>query len=243
MKTELAKLANRIYDHAPRLHRATYDLYKRWSDRAERKLLSQLIAPGMTVLDIGANIGIYTEFLAKLVGPSGRVVAFEPEQRNVERLRDATRKYKQVEVVNAAVSDHSGTLSLYVADDLNVDHRTYAPRETRRSVDVAAVALDDFVGERDRVDVIKMDIQGSELAALRGARRLLASDEAPIILFEYWPYGLRSAGENPLALLSELASFGYDPRTIEGLPVPDFPILGADVYVNLVAARLLRSSR
>ena len=107
MKIELAKLANRIYDHAPTVHRATYDLYKRWSDRAERRLLSQLITPGMTVLDIGANIGIYTEFLAKLVGPSGHVVAFEPEQRNVERLRDAARKYKQVEVVHAAVSDTS----------------------------------------------------------------------------------------------------------------------------------------
>ena len=242
MKTKLAKLANRMYDHAPTLHRATYNLYKRWSDRAERRLLRQLITPGMTVLDIGANIGIYTEFLAKLVGPSGRVVAFKPEQRNVGRLRCAAQKYKQVEVVNAAVSDHSGTLKLYVADDLNVDHRTYAPRETRRSIDVAAVTLDDFVGERDRVDVIKMDIQGAELAALRGARRLLASDEAPVILFEYWPYGLRSAGENPQALLSELASFGYEPRTIEGSLVPDFPCSGADVYVNLVAARSLRSS-
>ena len=106
MKTEFAKLTNRIYDHAPALHRATYNLYKRWSDGAERRLLRQLITPGMTVLDLGANIGIYTEFLAKLVGPSGCVVAFEPEQRNVERLRDPAQKYKQIEVVNAAVSDH-----------------------------------------------------------------------------------------------------------------------------------------
>lgn len=243
MKTELAKLANRMYDHAPALHRATYDLYKRWSDRAERRLLSELIAPGMTVLDIGANIGIYTEFLAELVGTSGRVVAFEPEQRNLERLRVATRKYKQVEVVHAAVSDHSGTLTLYVADDLNVDHRSYAPGETRRSVEVAAIALDDFVAERDRVDVIKMDIQGAELSALRGARHLLASDRAPVILLEYWPYGLRGAGENPQALLAELASFGYDPRTIEGLPVPDLSASGVDVYLNVVAARPLRKSR
>lgn len=242
MKTELAKLANRLYDHTPRLHRAAYDLYKRWSDRAERRLLSQLISPGMTVLDVGANIGIYTEFLAKLVGPSGRVVAFEPEQRNVEHLRNAARNYKQVEVVHAAVSDRSGTLKLFVADDLNVDHRTYAPLETRRSVDVAAVALDDFVSEGDHVDVIKMDIQGAELAALRGARRLLASQNAPVILFEYWPYGLRSAGENPKALLSELASFGYAPRMIDGSPVPNFISLGADVYMNLVATRSLRSS-
>ena len=211
------------------LHRATYGLYKGWSDREERKLLDGLITPGMTVLDIGANIGIYTEFLAKLVGPSGRVVAFEPERRNLERLRRATQKYRHVEVVHAAVSDHSGTIKLYVADDLNVDHRSYAPK--RESVEVVAIALDDFFAKRDGVDLIKMDIQGAELAAVRGARRLLESDHAPIILFEYWPYGLRSAGENPQALLDELRSFGYELRTIDGLPVPQFVATGIDTYI------------
>jgi FkbM family methyltransferase len=235
MKTELAKLANRLYDHTPALHRATYSVYKRWSDRAERKLLSGLILPGMTVLDVGANIGIYTEFLAKCVGPSGRVVAFEPEQRNLERLRTATRKYKQVEVVCAAVSDRSGTLKLYVADDLNVDHRSYATADARNSVDVVAVALDDFFTTHDQIDVIKMDIQGAELAAIRGARRLLASNRPPVILFECWPYGLRSAGETPQALFAELISYGYELRTIEGLPVPQFSSAGIDVYLNLVA--------
>ena len=237
MKTELAKLANRLYDHAPLTHRRLYSLYKGWSDRAERATLRRLIAPGMTVYDIGANIGIYTQFLAKLVGASGRVVAFEPEQRNVERLRAAIRQYDQVEVLHAAVSDSSGTLKLYVADDLNVDHRSYACEEHRPFVEVNAVALDDIVSDRGTPDVIKMDIQGAELAALRGARRLL-SQTSPALLLEYWPYGLRSAGEDPQLLVEELESHGYSVRTIDDLPVPaGISDANPEVYLNLVALR------
>lgn len=237
MKIGLARLGNHFYNWTPKLYRSLYSLYKALSDRDERRILRQLIKPGMTVLDVGANIGIYTEFLAKLVGPSGRVVAFEPEQQNVTRLRIATRTYEQVEVVQAAVSDVSGSLKLYIANDLNVDHRVYAPDEKRPCVEVRALAIDDFVPVGDHVDVIKMDIQGAELAALRGARRLLSSD-SPALLLEYWPYGLRAAGEEPEALLAELKSLGYRVRTIDDLPVPDMPTKNPDVYLNLVALRL-----
>ena len=237
MKIGLARLGNHLYKSTPKLYRSLYSLYKALSDRNERRILRQLIEPGMTVLDVGANIGIYTEFLAKLVGSSGRVVAFEPEQQNVERLRTATQAYRQVEVVHAAVSDVSGSLKLYVADDLNVDHRSYAPAEERACVEVRAVSIDDFVAAQDHVDLIKMDIQGAELAALRGARRLLTSD-SPALLLEYWPYGLRSAGEDPQALLTELESLGYRIRTIEDLPVPEMStVTSPDVYLNLVAVR------
>ena len=237
MKTELAKLANRLYDRAPSTHRRLYSLYKGWSDRAERAALRRLITPGMTVYDIGANIGIYTQFLAKLVGVSGRVVAFEPEHRNVERLRTATHQYHQVEVLHAAVSDRSGILKLYVAEDLNVDHRSYPCEGSRSFVEINAIALDDFAVDRGTVDVIKMDIQGAELAALRGARRML-SQNSPALLLEYWPYGLRSAGEDPRLLIEELETHGYNVRTIDDLPVPaGISDANPDVYLNLVALR------
>jgi FkbM family methyltransferase len=190
----------------------------------------------MTVLDIGANIGIYTSFLADLVGPTGRVVAFEPESRNVERLRSGVGSRAQVEVVHAAVTDRSGTIELFVADDLNVDHHTYAS-DGRRSEKVAAVALDDFVREGERVDLIKMDIQGAEAAALRGARRVLSADPGPALLMEYWPYGLRRAGEDPLALLSFLRTCGFECATVGGAPLPSPDGVDPDRYVNIVAKR------
>lgn len=238
MKTELARLANRLYDHAPAAHRSMYSLYKSWSDRAERALLRRLISPGMTVFDIGANIGIYTTFLARLVGASGRVVAFEPEQRNVDRLRTAVRTYEQVEVVHAAVSDRSGILNLYVADDLNVDHRTYAPGEHRRKcVQVQAVALDDFVADYCPIDVVKMDIQGAELAALRGALQLLSSDSPPVLLLEYWPFGLTRAGDEPTELIRLLKSKDFEITTVDGNCAPELDSTQVDQYVNLVAQK------
>ena len=235
MKIGLARLGNHLYRWTPTLYRSLYSLYKALSDRDERTILRRLIKPGMTVLDVGANIGVYTEFLAKLVGPSGRVVAFEPEQQNMERLRVATQAYKQVEVVHAAVSDVSGSVKLYIADDLNVDHRTYAPGEERPCVEVRAVTIDHFVTAQDRVDVIKMDIQGAELAAVRGARRVLSSRPAPVLIFEYWPYGLCSAGHNPDDLIAELESAGYELSTVGNAPFPSATTPDADDYVNIVA--------
>lgn len=214
-----------------------YHAYKSWSDRAERHILRQLVQPGMTVFDVGANIGVYTSFFAGLVGPAGRVVAFEPEARNVERLRNATKRYKQVEVVHAAVSDRSGTLTLYLADDLNVDHRSYEPSEARASVAVPALALDDFVSGRFDVHLIKMDIQGAELAAVRGARRILSSARAPVCLLEYWPYGLLSAGHDPEDLIAELQSAGFELTSVGNAPLPSATAPTADSYVNLVARK------
>lgn len=237
MKVALAKLANRLYDRAPQLHRAVYRAYKAWSDRAERAILSELLTPGMTVFDVGANIGVYTRFIAEHVGRSGHVVAFEPESRNIERLQMAMRDLPQVEVVHGAVSDRSGTLQLYIADDLNVDHHSYPSEDVRRCVEVPAFALDDFLASGARVDLIKMDIQGAEFSAVRGARRMLSENAAPTLLMEYWPYGLRAAGEDPRALLTELEALGYSFTTVKNAPLPDPDCAAIDDYINLVASK------
>jgi FkbM family methyltransferase len=242
LKTELARLANRLYDTSPAVHRALYGAYKRWSDRIERALIRSLLRPGMHVLDVGANIGIYTEFLASLVGQEGRVFAFEPESRNVERLRKATRNLPQVTVVPAGVAERSGTLELFVTDDFNADHRTYAAEPGRRSVEIRAVALDDHVPPGQKIHFIKMDIQGAELAALRGARQLLSGSDAPTLLFEYWPHGLRAAGHDPRMLIEELKSFGYDLSTIAAVPWPDPGSDDPNDYINVFATPPRRPS-
>ena len=86
MHPALLKLGNRLYEHAYGLYKPLYGFYKAVSDRAERDMLRDLIKPGMTAIDVGANIGTYTRFLAELVGDAGRIIAFEPHPRNYERL-------------------------------------------------------------------------------------------------------------------------------------------------------------
>ena len=71
MNIEIAKLGNLLYEHCPPLYRVLYRAYKALSDRAERRLLRDVLRPGMVVADVGANIGVYSTFLAGLVGNAG----------------------------------------------------------------------------------------------------------------------------------------------------------------------------
>jgi FkbM family methyltransferase len=237
MKALLARGANPLYDAAPSVYRSLYSIYKRLSDRRERALFSAWLRAGDTVLDIGANIGAYTSFFANLVGPEGKVFAFEPEQRNLARLHRLASRLRQIDVVPAAVAERTGDLKLFVSGDLNVDHRTYDPGEGRVGIDVPAVAIDEFLPPEMRVDAIKMDIQGAEMSALRGARRLLRNSSRMLIILEYWPFGLRTAGEEPTAVLEFFRDTGFDVRVVGGGSLPDPTAGGTDDYVNLAATK------
>lgn len=209
MKIWVAKLGNLLYGWEF-LFRALYSTYKRISDAEERKLLSDIVVPGMTVVDVGANIGIYTAYLSKLVGSSGRVIALEPEPKNYLRLCAYVQGLENVEPIEAAVVAHSGEIELFVSDVLNVDHQTYDSGENRSRIRVRAVALDDYFPRGSRIDLIKMDVQGAEAAVLQGAERLLGENRDVRLILEYWPYGLRRAGRRRRDFLSGFARWGLD---------------------------------
>src|SRR5438093_12581241 len=191
----LHSAANKLYQYVFPIYRLLYAAYKTRADRAERELLKQILFPGAVVVDVGANIGIYSEFLSRCVGPTGLVHSFEPSPDNFRRLRAATRNLSNVRLSQAAVGERSGECKLYVSDKLNVDHRAYkADADSRRAVPADMVALDDYFKPGQRVDLIKMDIQGYELHALRGAQRVLLENQDIDLLLEFWPVGLAQAG-------------------------------------------------
>jgi FkbM family methyltransferase len=232
-------LGNKAYVHAFPFYRVCYRASKAYADRAERQLLTRILSPGDVVVDAGANIGIYTQFLSRCVGASGVVHAFEPSSENFKRLQSATRKLANVRLSQAAVGEYSEESELYLSDTLNVDHRTYATEgDRRRSTPTDIIALDDYFRPGQRVDLVKMDIQGYELHALRGANRVLADNPTAKLLLEFWPYGLKQAGANWMDLLATLESKNMVVRQImkHGLvpfrsePVRESP----DWYVNLL---------
>ena len=201
----LRGVGNKIYDHAFPIYRLCYRFFKAYADRGERQLLKRILSAGDVVVDAGANIGIYSQFLSSCVGPTGVVHSFEPSPENFRRLQSATRKLANVRLSQAAVGECSGRSKLYVSDQLNVDHRTYETEgDSRPAVQIDVIALDDYFKPGQRVDLIKMDIQGYELHALRGANRVLADNPSAKLLLEFWPYGLKQAGTNWIELIDTL---------------------------------------
>jgi FkbM family methyltransferase len=238
----LHSAGNKLYQYAFPIYRPLYFAYKQYADRAERNLLRQLLFPGAVVIDAGANIGVYSSFLARCVGPTGAVHSFEPAPENFKRLRAATRCLANVRANAAAVGERSGKSQLYVSENLNVDHRAYAPvAESRSAIDIEMVALDDYFQPGATVDLIKLDLQGYELHALRGARRVLSENSAVKLLLEFWPHGLESAGVPWRELLQLLHHCGMrvlQMRNASLVELNESEIrIDPNWYINLFAGR------
>ena len=238
------RIGNQLYKTAFPLYRPLYSAFKAYADRAERDLLARHLSAGCVVVDAGANIGIYSKFLAQCVGPRGMVHSFEPSPENFRRLHNALSDFPNVRLNQLAVSDKTGESLLYVSDDLNVDHRAYSTvGEPRRAISIQATSLDEYFPPGERVDLIKMDIQGYEFHALRGARRVLADNPNVKLLLEFWPYGLRQAGAFAEALLSFLGNAGFTIFVLEAheLVQCDRPVADQSHptgYLNLFAQKV-----
>ena len=180
--------------------------YRHYHERYEARLLSWCLAPGEVFWDVGAHVGYFALLGAKAVGPAGRVVAFEPASGAWERLARnvALNPGLPIFPVKAAVCDTPGQAVLYAAGetvDSSASLFTLAGETSRREV-VPTLTLDDFSqGPKERPpDFIKLDVEGAELAALRGARQVLAA-AAPLLLMEmeekiFARLGLRHRPEN-----------------------------------------------
>ena len=208
-------------------------------------MLRHVIFAGTVVVDAGANIGIYSEFLSRCVGPTGIVHSFEPAPDNFKRLRAATSRLSNVRLNQIAVSDKTEDSLLYISEELNVDHRAYPIEgETRRTVSIRSTRLDDYFKPGERVDLIKMDLQGFELHALRGANRVLVDNPDIMLLLEFWPYGLKQAGANWISLIAALEQKGMIIRQVSPSGLVPFQSGSAsesvDWYVNLFASPVER---
>jgi FkbM family methyltransferase len=240
--TVLHRAANKVYQCAFPIYRPLYAAYKTYADRAERELLRRILFKGAVVVDVGANIGIYSRFLSRYVGPKGVVHSFEPSPDNFRRLSAATRNLSNVRLTQAVIGERSGECKLYVSDKLNVDHRAYETDDSRRVIPIEMIALDDYFKTGQRVDLIKMDIQGYELHALRGAQRVLQENSDINLLLEFWPAGLEQAGVSWETLVEMLQRSDMTLTLVRtgGLTPLDVRDIRNDTswYVNLFAHRI-----
>ncbi len=179
----------------------------------ETDFVKHIIKQGYTVLDIGANIGYYTLMFSKLVGPNGKIYAFEPDPENFAILKEniASNKIANVIAEQKAVSDKSGPIRLFKAKANLADHRIYDPGDKRDTVDIQSVSIDDyFNGMNEEIDFIKMDIEGAEGGALKGMEQLLKRHHEIKLMTEFYPSGLRQFGICADSYLSLLAAYGFE---------------------------------
>jgi FkbM family methyltransferase len=181
-------------------------------ERAETAFFCAVCQPGMTFLDIGANIGYYTALASGRIGEKGRIIALEPDPENFRYLQQnaAANGASNAVCIQKAAAGESGVLRLYVNRENRGDNRLYANDLCDSSYEVEVVTVDAVLEDCgvERVDLVKIDVQGFEGHVLRGMRRTIQRSDSLILLTEFWPLGLRSAGTAPQDLLIELEQEG-----------------------------------
>jgi len=174
-----------------------------------------VLAPGAVVIDIGASLGEWAVPLARAVGPTGRLFAFEPQPLAARALMATFRinDLKQAQAIEAAVSDWSGAQDLAMPEIASsaVDSgraRIGAAGAGETILSVRSVTVDAFVGEAglERLDLVKIDVEGHERAVLEGARNALAHFRPAIVM----ETGHESEGDRA-AIDALLRGIGYSP--------------------------------
>jgi len=199
-----------LYGYLFFLYWPLYRMYKKRADQHERAWIRGFVTPGDVIVDIGANVGVYSVFFAELVGPQGSVFAFEPDPQNFARLKRTTAALARVFPLEAAVGDETGSIQLFQSKGLNFDHRTYSNPDDEYSVEVAITRLDDVAALKDaRIKLVKIDVQGFEMSVLGGGEDTLARNPDAKVLLEYYPWGLASSGSSPAAFIAMLKDKGF----------------------------------
>lgn len=183
---------------------------------AEVRFVESFVKAGMTVLDIGAHHGFYTLLCSKRVGAKGRVVAFEPSPRERKALQVHLKlnRCRNVRVEALALGNENTTGNLYVIEGRNTGCNSLKPPTAVGDispVSVRVARLDEWLRQckLDRVDFIKLDVEGGELPLLEGAAELLERRPRPVILAEVQDVRTQPWGYRAKEIIDHLARRGY----------------------------------
>ena len=223
----------------------TFNVY----EKAETAFFNAVLREGMTVVDVGANVGYYSGLALVRIGNRGRLVAFEPSAETREYLQKTIQANSKGNawIVPKAVSDTQGTATLFINEDNRGDNRLYENALCSRSETIETTTLDEELASLgvDSIDLLKMDVQGFEGHVIRGMQQSVARSPNFIVMSEFWPFGLTSAGSDPVEVLKTFESWGLVIYELlpecRVQPIVDKPeFIGrykGREYTNIVAAR------
>ena len=185
----------------------------------ETKIFRKTVKPGMTVVDIGANIGYYAVMAGMGTGPTGKVIAYEPDPTNMSFLQKNFKRngINHAVTVQKAVSDRAGTATFYLTGNNKGTHSLVNNRGVAHSLTVETDTLDRSLRELgiNKVDILKIDIEGAEPLALLGMTGTLTANPDLIIFTEFYPRAIRRLGNEPIDFLNKLHDLGFSIRIID----------------------------
>ena len=178
---------------------------------------------GMTLVDIGANVGLYTALAIHQLDGSGRIVTFEPHpqtfsflQKNIEANQATSEACPRVDAFNMAATPEPSQAELRLNPENRGDNRLYQGTyqgkvEEWDTLPVEGRPVDDVLADLgiDEVNFVKIDIQGYEQKAISGFRKTLTRSQNVILMSEFWPKGLREAGGGAMEYLQMLTDVGF----------------------------------
>jgi len=196
-------------------------------DEKDVKVVKHLVAPGSSVADVGANVGVYTKFLSALAGSRGRVYSVEPFPLTFDILSSNVRKLslQNVELINAAISDRDGTVTMEVPRYQSGGENFYEARivsgeadPSLRRAEVEARSLDSlFCHALAEITFIKCDVEGNELNAIKGAAGLIDASRPA------WLLEIMGDPDDPKSdarkTFDELSRKGYEAFWFDGADV------------------------
>ena len=209
------KAASFLFNNAYFVYKPLYYRFKKLQDKSVISVFKNLIKQGDVIVDAGANIGFYSSMFCELVGNEGKVFSFEPDNKNFSKLKSTVSQFSNCELINGAVGKKSGILKFYTSHRLNVDHRTIEPEEYDSIEEVKCFSLDEYFSEPQKIDFIKLDIQGAEMDALIGMEKTIQQNPDVKIISEFWPYGLLRAGYKSEQLFSFLTERNFNIQKID----------------------------
>jgi FkbM family methyltransferase len=186
-------------------------------ERGEISFFRSRFGAGMTFIDVGANVGLYSALALSTLGFRGRVLAIEPHGESRLYLQKTIESNTAAGAAGAALicglaaSDRPGTLTLYKNPENKGDNRLYPDPLLRGEETVTADTLDNICCRYEiaSAQFIKIDVQGAEAQVMRGATGLLAGSGDCILMTEFWPYGLSRCGADGLEYLELLRDLGF----------------------------------
>lgn len=184
-------------------------------ERGEIAFFRSQFRRGMTLVDVGANVGLYSALALSTAGFHGRVLALEPHAESRRYLEKTIASNAPApgaaQIIGLAAADRAATLTLYKNPENKGDNRLYPDPLLQGEESVGADTLDNICRRAGigSAQFVKIDVQGAEAQVVRGAAGLLGASPECILMTEFWPYGLARCGADPFDYLEMLTALGF----------------------------------